>query len=169
MTRNRIAPFRGCGFLDEASDWWLPESEACRPALAATVGKSPFHLEDAVARFRIGVLEREVRTLRKQLRQIRHELNRLGGKGEAAIAGQVREHDPCLRDVVRITQELFPGEVGIEILSDPEAADRSLVVFNVSARGSARDIVNKRVEWHQRVAKLRPGSSGALRLSIVPV
>ena len=67
-------------------------------------------------------------------------------------------------DIVRITQELFPGEVSIEIMSDPEYPDDSFHVVLAEATGEIRDIVARRVRWHRRIGEL--SSSLVLPISI---
>ena len=68
--------------------------------------------------------------------------------------------------IVRITQEFFPGEVSIEIMNDSEYPDDSFHVVEVEATGEIRDIVARRVKWHQRIGELSPGLVLPISLAI---
>jgi len=63
MAKNRMAPLLDCPPVLGGPDWWNPEPEVCASALVISVQGSSVHLEDAVARLRIGALEHEVRKL----------------------------------------------------------------------------------------------------------
>jgi hypothetical protein len=76
---------------------------------------------------------------------------------------------PKILEVVRITSEMFSGEIKVEIESDPEEPDVSFVVFNVRCAGNPQEIVKRQREWHQRISEISAGDSGQLRLSVVPL
>ncbi len=66
-----------------------------------------------------------------------------------------------LRDeVVRVTQELFPGQVAITVTDDPDYPRDSYTVVYAQASGEIKEIEDRREQWHQRVAQL----SSALKL-----
>ncbi len=67
---------------------------------------------------------------------------------------------------IRLTQELFPGQVRVEVEQDPEIPDDSYLVFNVAAEGTVPDIVKRRLEWHNQVRELIPDRAQRLRLSV---
>ena len=69
-------------------------------------------------------------------------------------------------EIVRITQEFFPGEVSIEIMNDPEYPDDSFHVVEAEATGEIRVIVAQRVKWHQRIGELSPGLVLPISLAI---
>jgi hypothetical protein len=66
---------------------------------------------------------------------------------------------------VSITKALFPGDVRVEAEEDPEIAGLSYVVFNVAAAGGPREIIERRLEWHRRIAELG-ADAGRLKLSV---
>ncbi len=75
--------------------------------------------------------------------------------------------DPRLSDVVAITEEMF-GTPEVGILCDPEDPEVTFVVFTVKCTGQSTELVEKRIEWHEKVDSIPPGSSGRFRLSILP-
>ena len=132
------------------------------PVVAVVVAQTPETAAQIVRQnLRIAEVER-------QLREVRAEIGRLAKK-QGARAVHAREPDPCLADVVGITQEMFSGKVHVELVNDPEEPEHSYVVFRTSATGEISDIVEKRIEWHRRIMQLSPGSSGSFRLSIDPL
>ena len=70
--------------------------------------------------------------------------------------------------VLRLTGELFPGPVSVERMSDPEFPNETWEVLTVVAQGDAREIVRRRCEWHEQVARKFPERFPGLRLSICP-
>lgn len=107
---------------------------------------------------RIAGLEERVLLLERELMQ-----------RARATSQKPQEHDPRIADVLSVTQEMFPGRSIAELDHDPEAPERPFVVITVAWDGSPKEIVQKRMEWHARISQLASGSSGPLRLSIVPV
>jgi hypothetical protein len=75
--------------------------------------------------------------------------------------------DPSLADVVKITQDMF-GTPEVTVEHDPEDPEVQFVVFTVFPSGFPAGLVQKRVDWHERVNAIPPRHSGAYRLSIVP-
>ena len=71
-------------------------------------------------------------------------------------------------EVLRLTGELFPGPVSVERMSDPERPSETWAVLTVVAQGDAREIVRRRCEWHEQVARQFPEQFPGLRLSICP-
>ena len=71
-------------------------------------------------------------------------------------------------EVLRLTGELFPGPVSVERMSDPERPNETWAVLTVAAQGDAREIVCRRCEWHEQVARQFPEQFPGLRLSICP-
>lgn len=72
-----------------------------------------------------------------------------------------------LDDILALTEEIFPGEVRIDVEADPEWPQDRYVVFTVKADGDARELVQRQCEWHRRVLAVAPDSLNLLRLSIV--
>lgn len=69
MPKSRIAQYRECEALLGSPHSWTLEPRMWKPTFVVSVESSSLHLEDAVARFRIGTLEREVRELRSRVEQ----------------------------------------------------------------------------------------------------
>lgn len=128
--------------------------------------------QEAAARIdqnlRIGELERSVLTLQRQVRALEQQLSALSGEHQPQSLSTAVTADPRLSDVVVITEEMF-GTPEINVLFDPEDAGTPIVVLTVKCGGNAKELVDKRIEWHDRVNAIPPGSSGRLRLSIVPL
>lgn len=113
----------------------------------------------------VAELERRIATLERDNRELRCEIQRI----QAHSARQQSElDDPRLSDVVAVTEQMF-GTPEINVLCDPEDPDISFVVFTVKCGGEVKDIVARRIEWHDRVGAIPPGRSGRFRLSIVPL
>ncbi len=71
-------------------------------------------------------------------------------------------------EILRLTGELFPGDVTVDRMSDPEFPRESWVVLTVEATGEPREIIRRQCEWHERVAREFPGRFPGLRLSVCP-
>jgi hypothetical protein len=61
-----------------------------------------------------------------------------------------------LSHAIRITKELFSGEVNVEWDCDPESPRELFVVFNVRASGETSELLNRQRQWHRRVAAIMP-------------
>lgn len=72
-------------------------------------------------------------------------------------------------DVMRMTQEFFPGESCVKLESDPEFPEDTYLVVDVRASGTAEEIVNRRSQWHKRLRQISPECFGNVRLSITLV
>jgi hypothetical protein len=107
---------------------------------------------------RVTALEREARQLREDIGKLRE-----GALPRAALAEL-----PCIPEILRITEEMFPGPVSVETTCDPEDPDVKFVVVNVSYHGDVKRAVDKRIEWHQRVSQVQHGVSQMTRLCICP-
>jgi hypothetical protein len=68
-------------------------------------------------------------------------------------------------EITRITQQLFPGKVAIEVTDDPEFPQDSYTVVRAQASGEIKEIEDRRVEWHERVIQLSENCR-LLRLSL---
>jgi hypothetical protein len=68
--------------------------------------------------------------------------------------------------VADFTAELFPGELRVEVMNDPEILDDLFFRFRVDATGTIDDIAARNDEWHARVCRLPVRFSGMFRLSI---
>ena len=72
-----------------------------------------------------------------------------------------------LEAIVDATRQLFPGEISIEVESDPEWPEEKYIVFGVVAQGSVTSIVDRHCRWLEMIAQLAPGFRNA-RLFIDP-
>lgn len=86
---------------------------------------------------------------------------------EANHASTTRTADlsSLMADVVRITKELFPGAVSVQVMYDPEYPQQGFTVIEAQASGSIEQVVDRRAEWHKRVTTLSPHCS-TLRLTL---
>ena len=75
---------------------------------------------------------------------------------------------PDLTEILRMSQELFPGPISVEAMSDPDAPGESWSVLNVESAGAPHEIVNTQCEWHERLARQFPAAVSTVRLSICP-
>ncbi len=73
----------------------------------------------------------------------------------------------ALRKIIAATTEIFGEDVHVKESCDPEFPEEKYVVFSVSARGNAREIVAQEAEWVRRVRDVAPAWD-AFRLSIRP-
>lgn len=63
---------------------------------------------------------------------------------------------PLMDDVLRITNELFPGKATVTVMFDPEYPLDEFTVIEAPVRGDVVEVVDRRLEWHRRVVKLSP-------------
>ncbi len=135
------------------------EQRSAPPYQIVLVTQSP---QEAAARIqnnlRIAELERDVYQLKSQLRML---------ISERPALKNTRESDPCLADVIELTERMF-GAPEVTVSHDPEFPENAFVVFNVIASGSPKEIVDKRMAWHEKVGDVQPRYSGRIRLSIIP-
>lgn len=108
-------------------------------------------------------LERRVAELECATREIQSELRHLRNSRPCQSA----DTDPRLLTVIAVTEEMF-GTPEITVMCDPEDTDTTFVVFTVRAKGENPGLIDKRIEWHERINAIPPGCSGHFRLSIVP-
>lgn len=70
-------------------------------------------------------------------------------------------------EVVEITQELFPGPFEVWPESDPEAPATPFLLLMVHAKGDAQQLVQRRLDWHRRVAEFLPDAEFRLVVTSV--
>ncbi|MBX9788754.1 MAG: hypothetical protein K2Y37_07540 [Pirellulales bacterium] len=107
---------------------------------------------------RIASLELEVAELRARLDR---------GAVNPDEASSIQQ-DPRILDLCSVTQELFGCVPKFEATFDPEEPDCPFVVVTVDWSGDAREIIERQIQWHERIRGLMAGSSGKLRLSVMP-
>ena len=76
--------------------------------------------------------------------------------------------NPIISEIVRMSRELFPGPVSVEVMSDPDSPSESWTVLNVESAGAPQEIVKTQCEWHDRLARQFPDAVSTVRLSIYP-
>lgn len=107
---------------------------------------------------RIASLELEVAELRA----------RLDRNSSHAPEARPYRQDPRLLDLCSLTQELFGCIPSFESAVDPDEPDFPFVVVTVDWSGDPRELIQRRIQWHERVRGLAAGDSGKLRLSVMP-
>lgn len=122
---------------------------------------------------RITLLEKEVASLRSSLNEL-----------ESRHAG-ARPWEPCRSEdvstvaeslvgreqfaqVQNLTHSIFPGELSVEVQSDPESPCERFIVFNVSALGPMDELVRRQRTWHDEVLRALPEALNHFRLSVMP-
>jgi len=70
--------------------------------------------------------------------------------------------------VMDVTREMFPGPVSAETGYDPSWPDDRWITFNVEATGTFKEIIDRELEWHRRVAPLISPRLDAVGLLTMP-
>lgn len=109
-------------------------------------------------------IERRISGLEESLRELREELRYLRDSRRDNIPTAA---EPRFCDLVAITEQMF-GTPEVTVLRDPEDPDVDFIVFTVKCAGEPDEIVEKRIEWHNRIDRIPSGSSGRFRLSVSP-
>lgn len=73
-----------------------------------------------------------------------------------------------LKAIIAITNELFPGNVGVELMEDPSSPGFPFVAFTVYSDGDPKSCTAKQLQWHSRVAALSEGAIEWPRLLVLP-
>lgn len=73
----------------------------------------------------------------------------------------------CIEQVLDLTREIFPGEVGGYEVEDPEIPGNRYHVYEVKAEGSMDEAMARDELWHRRLCQLASRIPGRHRLSIV--
>jgi len=126
----------------------------------------------------------ELRQLRDEIRDLRQSVDAMKAEIAALVQSPiqattvtpefVRGPEPALAeqtlmDIVAVTAELFPGEMGLEVEREPFSTDPPFLVVRVSSTGSSSEIVEKETRWHQRIWHIPGGRELNLRLFIIPL
>lgn len=69
------------------------------------------------------------------------------------------------RQVLAMTQRLFPGPLGVQRKQDPEFPEE-YVVFEVHPRGTFEDVMARDYKWHDELGELAPVGSFLYRLAV---
>jgi hypothetical protein len=67
--------------------------------------------------------------------------------------------------LVSMTAELFPGPIRIESDVDPEFPEVKRLVVEVEGRGELRELVQRELQWHDRMWEL-VGKEAGMRIGI---
>jgi hypothetical protein len=69
------------------------------------------------------------------------------------LAGDAPVSPESIATAVEHAQRFFDRSATAEIVSDPES-DRTYVVIRVATTGSARDLIERQLQWHEELEKL---------------
>ncbi len=75
---------------------------------------------------------------------------------------------PDLTEILRMSQEFFPGRISVEVMSDPDALGEPWTVLNIESDDAPQEIIKTQCEWHERLARQFPDAVSTVRLSIYP-
>jgi hypothetical protein len=96
---------------------------------------------------------------------------RVRGLERAMVDLRQGEHpgssDAVSEQVLALTREIFPGEVRVYEVEDPEIPGNRYHVFEVSAEGPVDEAMARDELWHRRLCLLPNRIPGRHRLSIV--
>lgn len=73
-----------------------------------------------------------------------------------------------LMQINSFTADLFGASPDYEIVIDPSEPEFSFVVATIHWTGDARELIQRRLAWHDRARCLLPDLAARLRLSIMP-
>lgn len=73
-----------------------------------------------------------------------------------------------IQDVFDLTQEMFPGDVTVEVESDLDWPGDEYIVFIVQSSAPPAEAIAKEADWHRQVTKLVPDRLDRICLSNVP-
>jgi hypothetical protein len=121
---------------------------------------------------RIAALQVEIADLRRSVRRLERQ-QRAGGQSYAAaedlsMPACESGMDQALDCVRQFTKAMFPGEVSIEAMADPERPEERFVVFNVTAAGEVQELLRRQRQWHEEVLRRAPDAFNLFRISITP-
>lgn len=85
------------------------------------------------------------------------------GVQEFAFSRGIHDH---LSELITLTEEVFSGDVDVEVGSDPESPEGQFLIFHVQESGDLDAILAKENEWLKRTAELLPNHLDALRLAV---
>jgi hypothetical protein len=88
----------------------------------------------------------------------------------AVVVQDKRQTSSCpdLIEILRMSREMFPGPISVEVMSDPDAPSESWTLLNVESDGLPQEIIKTQCEWHERLARQFPEAVSTVRLSIDP-
>lgn len=113
---------------------------------------------------RITELERQVESLKLTVESL------VGRQASSAASEPQTPNDAphTFGHIVQLTEQLFPGAVSVELLTDPESSAETFIVLNVEAHGDPQELIGRQCQWHERVAALASAQANCYRLSIDP-
>lgn len=107
---------------------------------------------------------------------VQRELNEIKGRVrglERAVSDLSREEthgtsDATMERVMALTREIFPGEINIYEVEDPEIPGDRYHVLEVQTKGDPDEVLAQDDQWHRRLCQLPDRIPGRYRLCIVP-
>jgi hypothetical protein len=109
----------------------------------------------------IGDVQREIDEIKIRVQGLERAMSDLR-QGE-----NFRSPDAMIEHVLALTREIFPGEVRVYEVEDPEIPGNRYHVFEVSTEGPVDEVMARDELWHRRLCQLPNRSPGRYRLSIV--
>lgn len=107
-------------------------------------------------------LATEVKELQTRVAVLETEIANLRGRSTTPLATPEE-----LEIVAATAQEVFSSEVSLQEMSDPEEPEWPWIVVCVKAGDlSGKELIQRRLNWHERIEKLLPGKFGRFRLSL---
>lgn len=102
------------------------------------------------------LFQTDIQSLRQTVAALEQRLATVESQLPGELAKQPLCIDPWRDDVVRITKELFPGEVTIKLMNDPKYPADWFHVVEAEASGEPHAVVQRQIEWHRRMREVSP-------------
>ncbi len=93
----------------------------------------------------------EVSTLREHLQWLERRVRLLEQSAHSAQPVDPRVDESTEKQIIALTQQIFPGEVKIEYQFDPEYPGYVYSMVCASAVGEIEEIADRRAVWHKRM------------------
>lgn len=72
----------------------------------------------------------------------------------------------ALAAIIGLTQAIFSSDISVSESCDPEWPDDKSIVFQVAAKMSADEAIDRRCEWHKKVSEIVPPTADIFQLRI---
>ena len=120
---------------------------------------------------RIAALEQEVAILRRSIQELRPERaaqpQETTEDAAAMLAGEFGMERQFHR-IREITEAMFPREISVDVMADPESPQERFIVFNVVKAGDTEELIRHQRRWHEQVLRVAPAALDLFRISIAP-
>lgn len=112
-------------------------------------------------------IQQQVQKVYEAVDSLRRAVDGIKSTDFAASARSSEPFDSGMLEVLRVTQEMFPGGIRVEQFIDPDDPYVEAVVIRVRTADSPPEIVSRRLEWHERISQVSR-SSQQYRLMVIP-